>query len=103
MKNRIISGVLMAAIIIPILYFGGIAYAIGIGLVATVAFKELLDVKKDCKIPSIMKIVGLICMLMLTYVNIDGKTLMFGLSYETLSLVFLQTTIPLADNLPNWY
>ena len=79
MKNRIISGVIMAAILIPVLYFGGILYAIGIGLVATVAFKELIDVKKDCKIPSIMKIVGLVCMLMLTYVYIDGSSLIFGL------------------------
>lgn len=94
MKNRIISGILMAAIIIPVLYFGGIAYAIGIGLIATIAFKELLDVKKDCKIPSIMKIVGLVCMLMLTYVNIEGSSLMFGLSYETLSLVFLLLLAP---------
>ena len=54
MKNRIISGLIMAAIVIPVLYFGGILYAIGIGLVATVAFKEMFDVKKGCKIPSIM-------------------------------------------------
>lgn len=94
MKNRIVSGIIMAAILIPVLYFGGIFYAIGIGLVATVAFKELLDVKKDCKIPSIMKIVGLICMLMLTYVNIDGSSMLFGLSYETLSLVFLLLLAP---------
>lgn len=94
MKNRIISGLIMAAIVIPVLYFGGILYAIGIGLVATVAFKEMLDVKKGCKIPSIMKIVGLVCMLMLTYVNIDGSSLMFGLSYETLSLVFILLLAP---------
>lgn len=94
MKNRIISGVIMAAILLVVLYFGGIAYAIGIGLVATIAFKELLDVKKECKIPSVMKIVGLICMLMLTYVNIDGRSLILGLSYETLSLVFLLLLAP---------
>jgi CDP-diglyceride synthetase len=84
----------MAAILLVVLYFGGIAYAIGIGLVATIAFKELLDVKKECKIPSVMKIVGLICMLMLTYVNIDGRSLILGLSYETLSLVFLLLLAP---------
>lgn len=94
MKNRIVSGIIMAAILILVLYFGGIFYAIGIGLIATVAFKELLDVKKDCKIPSIMKIVGLVCMLMLTYVNIDGSSMIFGLSYETLSLVFLLLLAP---------
>ena len=33
-------------------------------------------------------------MLMLTYVNIDGSSLMFGLSYETLSLVFILLLAP---------
>lgn len=94
MKNRVISAVIMAAIIIPILYFGGIWFDIGIAILAVIAFKELLDVKKESKIPSFMKIVGLICMLMLTYVNINGHTFIFGLSYETLSLVFLLLLAP---------
>lgn len=89
MKSRVISGAIMVAILLPILYFGGIVYALGVGLLATVAFKEMIDVKKDCKIPPIMKVVGLICMLMLTYVNVDGRSILFGLSYETLSIVFL--------------
>lgn len=94
MKSRVISGAIMVAILLPILYFGGIVYAIGVGLLATVAFKEMIDVKAECKIPPIMKVVGLICMLMLTYVNVDGKSILFGLSYETLSIVFLLLLAP---------
>lgn len=94
MKSRVISGAIMVAILLPILYFGGIVYALGVGLLATVAFKEMIDVKKDCKIPPIMKIVGLVCMLMLTYVNVDGRSILFGLSYETLSIVFLLLLAP---------
>lgn len=94
MKSRIISGLLMAIIILPILYYGGVAYAILIGIIAALAFKELVDVKKESKIPPVMKIVGLICMLLLTYVNIDGSSIIFGLSYETLSLVFLLLLTP---------
>lgn len=94
MKSRVISGAIMVAILLPILYFGGIVYALGVGLLATVAFKEMIDVKKDCKIPTIMKIVGLVCMLMLTYVNVDGRSILFGLSYETLSIVFLLLLAP---------
>ncbi len=89
MKKRILSAIVMIAIVLPILYFGGIVFDIGVALLAVVAFKELLDVRKDYHIPTIMKIIGLICMLALTYVNIDGYSLAFGLSYETLSLVFL--------------
>lgn len=94
MKSRVISGAIMVAILLPILYFGGIVYALGVGLLATVSFKEMIDVKKDCKIPTIMKIVGLVCMLMLTYVNVDGRSILFGLSYETLSIVFLLLLAP---------
>lgn len=89
MKSRVISGIIMAAVILPVLYFGGIFFNVGVAALAVIAFKELLDVRKDYDIPFIMKIVGLICMLALTYVNIDGYSLAFGLSYETLSIVFL--------------
>ena len=89
MKRRIISAIIMTAVVLPILYFGGILFNIGVAIIAAVAFKELLDVRKDYDIPVIMKIVGLVCMLALTYVNIDGYSLAFGLRYETLSIVFL--------------
>lgn len=89
MKSRIISGIIMAIIIIPVLYFGGIVFDIAIAGVALLAFKELLDVRKDYTIPNVMKIIGLVCMFALTFVNIDGYSIAFGLSYETLSIVFL--------------
>lgn len=94
MKSRVISGIVMALIIIPVLLIGGIVFDIAIGVLAAVAFKELIDTKKDVLVPNFMKIVGLVCMLMLTYVNIDGHTMIFGLSYETLSLVFILLLVP---------
>lgn len=94
MKNRIISAIIMAVIILPVLYFGGIVFDIAVAAVAVLAFKELVDVKKVYTIPFIMKLVGIICMLALTYVNIDGYSLAFGLNYETLSLVFILLLAP---------
>lgn len=94
MKNRIISAVIMALIIIPVLYFGGIFFDIGVGIISLIAFTEIISVKKDANIPNVMKIIGAICMLMLMYLNVDGHTLVFGLNYETLSLVFLLMLAP---------
>lgn len=94
MKKRILGGAIIAAILIPVLLLGGIYLYIGIGLLGTIAYKELIDVKKDNKIPALMKIVGLICMLLLTYVNVGEKTLLFGLNYTTLSLIFLLMLAP---------
>ena len=89
MKKRLIGGAIIAAILIPVLYFGGPVFYTAIGLLGAVAFKELVDVRKDSDIPALMKIVGLIAMLMLTFVNVGGYNFIFGLSYQTLSLVFL--------------
>ena len=87
MKKRLIGGAIIAAILIPVLYFGGPVFYTAIGLLGAVAFKELVDVRKDSDIPALMKIVGLIAMLMLTFVNVGGYNFIFGLSYQTLSLV----------------
>lgn len=94
MKERIVSGIIMAIILVAILYIGGIAFVIGSCLLATGAFYELMKVKKDVHIPNIMKIVGLICMLCLLLIDVNSHTTLFGLSYETLSLVFLFILMP---------
>lgn len=94
MKSRIIGGLIITAIVIPVLYFGGFIYNIAIGILSVLAFKELIDVKKDITIPSIMKYVGLICMLLLIFISKENQSLIFGLSYETLSVVFLSLLAP---------
>lgn len=94
MKKRIISGIIMAIIIIPILYFGGVVFDIFVSALAIISFKELIDVKSETKIPFLMKIIGLICMLLLMFMGTDVHTFIFGLSYETLSLVFLLLLVP---------
>ena len=94
MKSRIISGLIIAVIVIPILYFGGLIYNLAIGILSVIAFKELIDVKKDVFIPNIMKLVGLICMLLLIFISKENQSLIFGLSYETLSIVFLSLLAP---------
>lgn len=94
MKNRVLSAVIMALIIIPVLYFGGIVFEIGVGIISLIAFTEIISVKKDANIPTVMKVIAAICMLMLMYLNVDGHSLVFGLNYETLSLVFLLLLAP---------
>lgn len=94
MKSRIISGIIIAIILIPTLYFGGLVYNLAIGILSVLAFKELIDVKKDVTIPNAMKLVGLICMLLLIFISKENQSLIFGLSYETLSIVFLSLLAP---------
>ncbi len=89
MKKRAISAVIMALIIVPLIYFGGLPFKIGIGVIAIGAFYELMRIKKHMKIPNLMWIIGLICMLSLIFIKTDEHSLVFGLSFEVLSLVFL--------------
>ena len=61
MKKRVISGVVMAVLLAVILVISSkfkIVFALFACLLACGAFKELLDVKKDFKIPIIMKFLG---------------------------------------------
>ncbi len=94
MKERILSAIVMAAIVICMFYFGGVPFLIGMSLIATLVYKEFIDVRKDLKIPTIMKMIGLVCMLLLVLDNRDHFSSLFGLSYETLSIVFLCLLTP---------
>ncbi len=94
MKERILSAIVMIAIVVVMFYFGGVVFLLGMSLIATLAYKELVDVRKDLEIPTIMKMVGLVCMLMLVLDSRDHLSLLFGLSYETLSFVFICLLTP---------
>ena len=61
MKSRIISAIIMLLIVVPVLYFGGWIFDVAIAALAVISFKELIDVRKDLNIPSVMKIIGLRC------------------------------------------
>lgn len=94
MKKRIISGIIMAAVVIPVLYFGGVVFDIAMAALSVMAFKELVDVRSSAKLPTLLKMVALVLMLMLTFDNIDGHTLGLGINYKTITLVFLLLLIP---------
>ena len=49
MKERLLSGAVMIALLIPMFIIGGTFFNIVIGIIAVLGFKELLDVKKDIK------------------------------------------------------
>ncbi|MCH5166255.1 MAG: phosphatidate cytidylyltransferase [Erysipelotrichales bacterium] len=94
MKERLISGIIIVAIVALLLYVGGIFFDIGVGILAVCSFYEFMKSKKDLIVPTLMKIVALICMLLLIYINVDGHTFVFGLNFETISLLFLLILSP---------
>ena len=95
MKKRIISAIVAIAIFAPIIYFGGRAFSIAIGMLSVLAYKELLDLKENAtEIPEIMKGIGLVDLLLLVFSEYASDLYMFGLSYRVLTISLLTLFIP---------
>ena len=90
MKKRIMSAIIMFMIILPIIVLGGIPYSLMVGLISLIAYKEMIDLRKDKNdYPNLVKLLGLICMLYLIYSNFEKYGLLFGLSYKLLCGIIL--------------
>ncbi len=96
MKKRIISAIVMLAIVIPLIIVGGVPYSLAVGLIGCFAFKELIDLRRDKlnEYPSLMKYVGLISILILIYSNFEKYGILFGISYKVLCAIILLICIP---------
>lgn len=96
MKKRVISAIVMLAIVIPLIIIGGIPYSLMVGLIGCCAYKELIDLRKDKlnEYPNLMKYIGLISMLYLIYCSYEKYDILFGVSYKVLCTIILVICIP---------
>jgi len=96
MKKRTISAIIMLAIVIPLIAIGGWFYSLGIGIVCSLAYKELTEIRKETKddYPSLMKLVGLISTIMIVYSTFDSNGLIFGLDYNILGAAIIFLMVP---------
>ena len=90
MKKRIISGAVMAVLLIIVYFCPPIVFDIAVGIIAAGAYFELTKVRKDLTIPNIMKFIGFIFVILIMYMNIDSISYSFGIDYTSLSLGFYQ-------------
>lgn len=95
MKVRIISGVIMAAILIPLLIVGGLPFSIAVGIIGALAYKEIIDLKKKEKdLPSLIKILGLGSLLFLIYTSYSEYMLNLGLSFSSVGIMLMVLLLP---------
>ena len=94
MKLRVISGVVMAVLLLIIYFCPPIVFDIAIGLVAAISYFEIIKVQKDLTIPMIMKFIGFIFVVLIMYVNISTISYEFGIDYRSLALGFLIMFVP---------
>ena len=94
MKTRIISAVIALIIVVPLILLGKIYFTLGLSLIAALGYKEILDLSKSHgKIPPVMSIMGLICMLSLIIYNND-ISVYDGFSYQIIAMITLFLIIP---------
>ena len=96
MKKRIISGVIMAILLVIIYVCPPIVFDIAVGILAAGAYYELTKVRKDLTIPNIMKYIGFIFLMLIMYMNIDTISYSFGIDYTSLTIGFIIMFIPTA-------
>lgn len=95
MKTRIISAIVAALIIIPLVIIGGYPYIIGVSILAILAYKEILDLKKSHgRIPNLIVLLGLVGMLIVILSNTTGFSISYGVTYQRLLLLFLFFILP---------
>ena len=82
MKQRIITGVVAAALFIPFVVYGGVPFAIMVSLLAVVGFYELLKMR-GISIFSVPGIIGLLGLLMLVIPTDWSKEIFSFLNYES--------------------
>lgn len=95
MKKRIISAIVMLIICIPIIWFGGSAFRIGVGLVSILALKELIDLKKSHQeIPLIVQLLAVTSQLLLILSEYDAYSILFGITYKGIAILILALLVP---------
>ncbi len=95
MKTRLISALVAAIIAIPLIYVGGYPFYFGVGLLAVLGYKELLDLRKSHKeLPKLMIIIGVLCLTLLILENFLAPSIEVGISYERIILCFILLLMP---------
>ena len=95
MKVRIISAVIAAAIVLPFIIAGAEPFAICVGVVASLAFKEIYDLKKSHKpYPIFITFLAFIFYLLIVFCNVLSSSIEWGLSYPRIVLLVIGLIIP---------
>lgn len=91
MKKRIISAAIILAIIIPLIILGSWPFALAVGVVSILAYREIMELNKY---PLIVKLLGFIALILLVYGNFQYENLVLGLNFKLFGMVILLLFIP---------
>ena len=90
MKKRILSAIVMLAIVIPVVWYGGDLFRLGVGIVSILALKEILDLKKSHhEYPVLVSLISIISLLLIVLTEFDGYSILFGITYRGIAILLL--------------
>ena len=95
MRDRIIGGALIAIIFLVSFFLGPVAFKILVGVIAILAFKEIITLPKvngRLNIPII--VISLISFMSLNYVVNDNYALYIGASYQMIAFMLFSLIVP---------
>ena len=95
MKTRLISAAVAALIAVPLIYVGGFYFSFGVGLLAMLGYKELIDLRKSHQpLPKLMIFFGVVCLTLLIFQNFLSASTESGLSYQIVILCLIALLMP---------
>ena len=95
MKKRVLSSIAILIIVIPIILAGGITFSLGLALIAILALKELLDLKKSHnKIPSALSLFTVLAMLGVVFYEYQGGAVSYSISHRLLIIILMIYLLP---------
>lgn len=95
MKKRILSAIIIILLVVPLVLAGGKVFAISVGLLAMLALKEFIDLKKShTKIPGGLILFSVIMLVILVFFEYEGQGLSYGISHRFLILLLLGYLVP---------
>ena len=96
MKERLISAIVALLIVVPLILLGGVFFQIGILIMSSLAYKEILDLKKSHKeYPTIMVMLGLFSLIIIILANNYDASIYHGITYQMLCLLIISLLVPI--------
>ncbi len=95
MKQRVISAIIAATIIIPFFIIGGLAFDIVFYVLTILGLREFMKAKaQEKKYPNFIRLISYIMISMLYYSNLRNSTFDLYIDYRIVSGIFLVLLLP---------
>lgn len=91
MKKRIISAIVMLAIVIPLVFLGNKPFILGVGIVGLMSYYEIMKLNKY---PNFVKIFSFIALLIIIYNNYDVNLFINGFDFRLIAATLLLILTP---------